>query len=105
MHIVRKLVFILSLLSVLATDIARAELTIEITEGIKRRPIAVVPFGWEGQDPGVPLDIAKVISDDLTRSGRFAPVANGAYSLTASRRGYVEPRSTAFVSDWHWCSA
>ena len=77
MDIVRKLVFILSLLSVLATDIARAELTIEITEGIKRRPIAIVPFGWEGQDAGVPLDVSKVISDDLQRSGRFAPIAEG----------------------------
>ena len=77
MTIVRKLVFILSLLSILATDIARAELTIEITEGIKRRPIAIVPFGWEGQDAGVPLDVAKVISDDLNRSGRFAPIAEG----------------------------
>lgn len=74
---VRKLVFMLSLLSILATDIARAELTIEITEGIKRRPIAIVPFGWEGQDAAAPLDIAKVIADDLTRSGRFAPIAEG----------------------------
>jgi TolB protein len=74
---VRKLVFILSLLSILATDIARAELTIEITEGIKRRPIAIVPFGWEGQDANVPLDVSRVISDDLQRSGRFAPIAEG----------------------------
>ena len=77
MNIVRKLVFILSLLSILATDFARAELTIEITEGIKRRPIAIVPFGWEGQDAGVPLDVSRVISDDLQRSGRFAPIAEG----------------------------
>ena len=77
MTIVRKLVFILSLLSILATDIARAELTIEITEGIKRRPIAIVPFGWEGQDANVPLDVSRVISDDLQRSGRFAPIAEG----------------------------
>jgi TolB protein len=76
-NIVRKLVFILSLLSILATDFARAELTIEITEGIKRRPIAIVPFGWEGQDAGVPLDVSRVISDDLQRSGRFAPIAEG----------------------------
>jgi TolB protein len=75
--IVRKLVFILSLLSILVADIARAELTIEITEGIKRRPIAIVPFGWQGQDADVPLDVAKVISDDLQRSGRFAPIAEG----------------------------
>lgn len=53
---------------------AYADLVIEITEGIKRRPIAVVPFGWDGQAPDVPLDVAQVISDDLNRSGRFAPL-------------------------------
>jgi TolB protein len=57
------------------TAVARAELTIEITEGIKRRPVAVVPFGWQGNSPNMPLDIAQVISADLTRSGRFAPIA------------------------------
>ena len=34
----------------------------------------MVPFGWEGQQPDMPLDIAQVISADLTRSGRFAPI-------------------------------
>ena len=53
---------------------AYADLVIEITEGIKRRPIAVVPFGWKGDGAEPPLDVAKVISDDLTRSGRFAPI-------------------------------
>jgi TolB protein len=56
------------------TAAAQAELTIEITEGIKRRPVAVVPFGWQGNSPNMPLDIAQVISADLTRSGRFAPI-------------------------------
>jgi TolB protein len=64
----------LFLLTVLLGNAAYAELVIQITEGIKRRPIAVVPFGWEGSAPAVPLDIAKVISDDLNRSGRFAPI-------------------------------
>jgi TolB protein len=53
---------------------AWAELTIEITEGIKRRPVAVVPFGWQGGTASAPLDIASVISADLYRSGRFAPI-------------------------------
>ena len=64
----------LTVLTVLLSSSAYADLVIEITEGIKRRPIAVVPFGWDGQDPNVPLDVAKVISDDLSRSGRFAPI-------------------------------
>ena len=71
---VRKLFASIALLAVLLTGVAQAELTVEITEGIKRRPVAVVPFGWEGQQPDMPLDIAQVISADLTRSGRFAPI-------------------------------
>ncbi|MGI9272080.1 MAG: Tol-Pal system beta propeller repeat protein TolB [Woeseiaceae bacterium] len=62
------------LISTLLTDFAHAELDIVITEGIKRRPIAVVPFGWDGQSPTAPIDVAQVISDDLNRSGRFAPI-------------------------------
>ncbi|WP_172838841.1 Tol-Pal system beta propeller repeat protein TolB [Solemya velesiana gill symbiont] len=54
-------------------------LTIEITEGAEGAlPVAVVPFGWSG--PGKPLsqDVARIIADDLTRSGRFKtmPVAD-----------------------------
>ena len=66
---------ILSLTTLLLTGLAQAELTIEITEGIKRRPVAIVPFGWEGTGAVGPLDVAGVISSDLTRSGRFAPIA------------------------------
>jgi TolB protein len=62
------------LVSTLLADFALAELDIVITDGIKRRPIAIVPFGWQGQSPDVPLDVAQVISDDLSRSGRFAPI-------------------------------
>ena len=62
------------LVSTLLADFAVAELDIVITEGIKRRPIAIVPFGWQGQGGDVPLDVAQVISDDLSRSGRFAPI-------------------------------
>ncbi len=63
------------LLVMLLSGTATADLVIEITEGIKRRPVAIVPFAWEGQSPDVPLDVAQVVSDDLTRSGRFAPIA------------------------------
>jgi TolB protein len=53
-----------------------AELNIEITRGAGRRvPIAIVPFGWEGQDATSPYDIDDVISADLHRSGRFEPIA------------------------------
>ena len=65
----------LLLLVMLLSGTATADLVIEITEGIKRRPVAIVPFAWEGQSPDVPLNVAQVVSDDLTRSGRFAPIA------------------------------
>ncbi|MDX1481881.1 MAG: Tol-Pal system beta propeller repeat protein TolB [Woeseiaceae bacterium] len=59
----------------LATS-ASAELTIRITQGIaKQTPIAVVPFGFEGQGTEAPLDVAGVIAADLARSGRFDPTA------------------------------
>jgi TolB protein len=62
------------LISTFLTGVAQAELDIVITEGIKRRPIAIVPFGWQGSSQNIPLDVADVISADLTRSGRFAPI-------------------------------
>ena len=51
---------------------ASASLTIEITEGAEGAlPIAIVPFGWQGQGAGPIQDVAQVIRDDLKRSGRF----------------------------------
>ena len=62
------------LLALLAND-TRAQLEIEITQGAGRRaPVAIVPFGWEGQDPDAPFDIDGVIAADLYRSGRFGPI-------------------------------
>lgn len=53
---------------------ARASLEIVITEGIdSARPVAVVPFAWEGEGEP-PYDFAEVIAADLQRSGRFGPV-------------------------------
>ncbi len=50
---------------------ARADLTIEITEGVEGAlPIAVVPFGWQGKEQPIE-DVADIISADLHRSGRF----------------------------------
>ena len=55
---------------------AQAELTIEITKGRQGGlPIAIVPFGWQGPSMAPPQDIAKIVSADLERSGRFDPVA------------------------------
>ena len=63
-----------ALLLVLAVSSANAQLTIRITQGMaKQTPIAVVPFGYEGEGGAAPLDVAGVIAADLQRSGRFEP--------------------------------
>jgi len=52
-----------------------AELTIKITQGIEgAQPIAIVPFGLQPGSQPPSQDIAQIISDDLTRSGRFLPL-------------------------------
>ncbi|MEH6471954.1 MAG: Tol-Pal system beta propeller repeat protein TolB [Halopseudomonas sp.] len=60
------------LLLVLLSSLARAELTIEITQGVDQPvPIAVVPFSWQ-QSQSLPEDVAGIIASDLYRSGLFA---------------------------------
>ena len=66
---------ILLLASLLVTVLpARAQLVIEITEGVDDpTAIAVVPFATEGLGLS-PADMAEIVADDLLRSGQFAPV-------------------------------
>ena len=55
---------------------AQARLNIEITGGTEGAlPIAIVPFGRAGAG-AVPEDVAAIVSADLRRSGRFAPLAD-----------------------------
>jgi TolB protein len=57
------------------TGNAVAALTIEITQGMEGAlPIAISPFGWQGATTP-PVDIAGIVTADLRRSGRFAPLA------------------------------
>jgi TolB protein len=49
-------------------------LDIEVTGVAQPTPVAVVPFGWEGDGANMPLDVVEVIKADLLRSGRFAPI-------------------------------
>jgi len=63
------------LLALLASGPAGATLTIQITGGATgAMPIAVVPFGWQGKAAKAPVDVSKVVRDDLARSGYFAPI-------------------------------
>jgi len=60
--------------SLLVPGLALAVIEIEITSGGENAiPIAIVPFGWTGDD-APPEDIAAVVAADLQRSGNFAPL-------------------------------
>ncbi len=53
---------------------SQASLTIDVTLWLDNAtPIAVVPFAWQGAGKE-PLHITDVVSGDLARSGRFAPM-------------------------------
>jgi TolB protein len=62
-------------LTVIFTFQAHAQKLVIDVQGVSQpTPVAIVPFGWEGQSSAAPLDIAAVIGADLYRSGRFAPL-------------------------------
>lgn len=70
----RKITVLVCLLLTGVTSVVEAQLVVEITEGIKRRPIAIVPFAWEGDAETMPTDVPEVIAADLERSGRFRTI-------------------------------
>jgi len=67
-------VLLLLLLAVI-TQPALAVLKIEITEGVEgAMPIAVVPFEWSGGPRLADADVSAIVTSDLLRSGKFAPL-------------------------------
>jgi TolB protein len=80
--------------AVLAAATARADLVIKITRGVRQpSPIAIVPFAWKGAG-APPVDVAKVVSDDLERSGLFAPLPRS--------KMLARPTSSAQVHFANW---
>jgi TolB protein len=70
-----KMTFVAAALWLLLSTSAQAVLRIEITEGAEGAlPIAVVPFGLEGNTTPVREDVAGIVSADLARSGKFGPL-------------------------------
>ena len=66
---------LISCLLGLSTQV-HAVLDIKITQGIEQAlPIAIVPFGWSQASNVAPIDMAAIISNDLSRSGRFNVMA------------------------------
>lgn len=60
--------------SVTQMAFAESEVRIVVDDGVDNaRPIAIVPFKWNGTGDQ-PIDVAKIIKDDLRNSGKFNPI-------------------------------
>ncbi|WP_281646820.1 Tol-Pal system beta propeller repeat protein TolB [Parendozoicomonas sp. Alg238-R29] len=78
----------------LLVSLARAELTIEITQGNDQAvPVAVVPFSWNGKGV-LPEDIAGIVGNDLRLSGQFAPLPNNQFL------GFPSKDDEVYFGDW-----
>lgn len=58
----------------LAAANASADLVIDVQGVAQPTPVAIVPFGFDGDGSAAPMNISDVIMSDLKRSGRFAPI-------------------------------
>ncbi len=90
---------IMLLLLCLVPGLARAQLTIEITQGVENPvSIAVVPFQWQGFGV-LPENIPSIIGNNLRNSGQFAPIDERNMLSTPHERNEV------FFRDWRFLGA
>ena len=82
------------LLALLFVQLARAELTIEITQGNDQAvKVAVSPFSWEGKKL-LPEDLAGIVENDLNLSGLFASLPR------KDMLSYPSRESEVYYRDW-----
>ncbi len=90
-------VFLLGLNILTYSHVLHAELTIEITEGVKSAyKIAVAAFAAPLGEQ-LPVDVAQIISDDLAGSGYFKSLARTDMLTQPSRAAHVKFRNWAAI--------
>ncbi|TCP95115.1 TolB protein [Cricetibacter osteomyelitidis] len=90
MKLISRMTVFLALVGMLISSIATAEVRIVIDEGVdSARPIAVVPFKWNG--PGsAPANIGEIVAADLRNSGKFNPIDVSKMPQQPSSAGEVD---------------
>lgn len=85
---------LISLCLLVMATATRAELVVEVTQGVSEpSPVAVVPFGWSGS-AALSEDVAKVVEQDLGRSGFFSTLPRESMLSFPTREGDV------YYRDW-----
>jgi len=83
-------ILLLSLLALTSRAMAQP-ITIEITGASESAiPIAIVPFQVTGNAPAPPQDVAAIVSANLRRSGKFAPLATSDMLSRPARMDQVQ---------------